>query len=310
LIGPCRIRDIDFCYARAALAEWIVLRIALISDTHLAARAKEFAANFEAAARWIGDEKFDLVIHLGDITADGASDPAEFAEASALLATSPVEIRYLPGNHDVGDNPPAPGAASDDPPFSPDRLEAYRAVFGADRWAFEVEGWRLVGLDAQLFGTGTVEEADQFAWLEAEIGSAEGQIGLFVHKPFFRDGPGDTEAHPRYVPLSETRRFFEIMEGRQLRFVVSGHVHQQRRLSADGIEHVWLPSTAFVIPDALQERIGDKVTGAAMLDLRSDGYDIAFVKPTGMADCDLVDHPHVYPQIDDLSRNILRVAGP
>jgi 3',5'-cyclic AMP phosphodiesterase CpdA len=289
--------------------EWTILRIALISDTHLAARAKEFAANFEAASRWIGEEKFDLVIHLGDVTADGASEPIEIAEVSALLASCPVEIRYLPGNHDVGDNPPAPGAASDEPPFAPERLEAYRAVFGADRWALEAEGWRLVGLDAQLFGTGTAEEADQFTWLEAEMKSVNCPVGLFVHKPFFRHGPGDTEAHSRYVPAIERRRLFEIMQGRDLRFVVSGHAHQRRRFTADRTEHVWLPSTAFVIPDALQERIGDKVTGAAILDLRGDGYDIAFVKPAGMADYDLFDHPHVYPQIADLPGSILSAAG-
>ncbi len=254
-------------------------------------------------------EKLDLVIHLGDITADGASDPLEFTEASALLAACPTEIRYLPGNHDVGDNPPEPGAPSDEPPFAPGRLEAYRAAFGADWWAFEAEGWRLVGINAQLFGTGTVEEADQFAWLEAEMGSAHGPIGLFVHKPFFRDGSGDSEAHPRYAPSIERRRLFEIMGDRDLRFVVSGHVHQRQRFSVGGIDHVWLPSAAFVIPDVLQERIGDKVTGAAVLDLRGDRYDIAFVKPAGMVDYNLLDHPHVYPQIADLPGDVLRAAG-
>lgn len=286
------------------------MRIALISDTHLAARAKEFAANFEAAARWIVREKFDLVVHLGDITADGASDPAEFAEARSLLSASAVKIRFLPGNHDIGENPPAPGIVFDDEPlFSLDRLADYLAAFGADRWAFNAEGWRLAGLNAQLFGTDTAEEAEQFAWLEAEMKSVRGPVGLFLHKPLFRDGPGDTEAHRRYVPVAERQRLLQIMKDRDLRFVVSGHVHQQRRISVGGIDNVWLPSSAFIIPDAMQESIGDKVTGTAMLELRSDGYDIAFARPAGMTDYDILDQRHVYPQIADLPDEILRAAG-
>ena len=41
-----------------------------------------------------------------------------------------------------------------------------------------------------------------------------------------------------------------------LKLVACGHVHQHRIFEKDGITHVWAPSTAFILPDAYQPRIG------------------------------------------------------
>lgn len=273
------------------------MRIALISDTHLAQRAEEFAENFSIAAAFIDRSAFDFVIHLGDITADGAGNPAEFGEAKTLLAALDTKILYLPGNHDIGDNPAGPGARSAEHPFDPGRLDAYRMAFGPDRWTLSAEDWSLIGLNAQLFNTGTELEEEQFAWLETNLGSVTGPIALFLHKPLFRDGPEDAEVHVRYVPAAPRRRLLDILAGKDLRLVLSGHAHQIRRISVDGVEHIWLPSTAFTIPDRMQERVGEKNVGFATLELSGGGFRYAIAKPEMMRNLDLLDHPHVYPQL-------------
>lgn len=272
------------------------MRIVLVSDTHLAPRATAFAENWTAAAAWIGRNAPDLVVNLGDITADGVSAPGELDAASVVFEALGRPMRFLPGNHDIGDNPLETGPSSDHP-LDPERLAHYRRVFGPDWWEFEAEGWQIVGLNAQLLATGTDEEEAQFAWLEEALRQARGPLGVLLHKPLFRNGPDDTEAHIRYVPAGARRRLLALLARRDLRFVISGHVHQARRLYVDGVEHVWAPSTAFCIPDAMQERIGEKRVGVLTLELTEMSHRVELVAADGLVRHNLVDHPEVYPQL-------------
>jgi 3',5'-cyclic AMP phosphodiesterase CpdA len=178
------------------------MRIGIVADTHLADRATAFRDNWEAARAYFAARAVDLIVHLGDISADGANLGSDLAEAAACFEGL-SRVRFLPGNHDIGDNPIAPGAAPSDHPFDPARLADYRRLFGADRWTMRLPGWQMIGLNAQLFGTGTPDEEEQFAWLAAELAAEPAAaLGLMLHKPLFRDGPADTEAHVRYVPAT------------------------------------------------------------------------------------------------------------
>ena len=47
----------------------------LVSDTHLSPCAPEAQANWEAVLRSVSAAAPDLVIHLGDLSMDGAHDP-------------------------------------------------------------------------------------------------------------------------------------------------------------------------------------------------------------------------------------------
>jgi 3',5'-cyclic AMP phosphodiesterase CpdA len=89
------------------------MRIVLVSDTHLAPRATAFAENWTAAAAWIGRNAPDLVVNLGDITADGVSAPEELDAASVVFEALGRPMRLLPGNHDIGDNPLETGPSSE-----------------------------------------------------------------------------------------------------------------------------------------------------------------------------------------------------
>src|SRR6185437_3481013 len=48
------------------------MRVILMSDTHLSPAAPEAAANWDAVLRYVGANAPDVVIHLGDLTLDGA----------------------------------------------------------------------------------------------------------------------------------------------------------------------------------------------------------------------------------------------
>ncbi len=51
----------------------------------------------------------DLVINTGDVSFDGPTSRDDVAFAKGLHDALPVACRYLPGNHDIGDNPTAIG---------------------------------------------------------------------------------------------------------------------------------------------------------------------------------------------------------
>ena len=255
------------------------MRIALVSDSHLAPSADAFNANWHAVRRYIAGADIDLTVHLGDITLDGFSDPAQHEHAQMLARNWPTPFRFLPGNHDIGDHRPAPHVAAEEP-LDLALLERHRALFGDDRWRLEAVGWRLIGLNAQLLGSGTAAEAAQWDWLARELAAASQRpLVLLLHKPLFWEDPADDRPHIRYVPLAPRRRLLELLEGSDLRLVMSGHTHQALDRELAGVRHVWLPSTAYIFPDDRQERIGDKITGLAVLELSASHYRLDFITP-------------------------------
>lgn len=283
------------------------MKIIVISDTHFTDSHTICNDNLNNIKKFIENNPVDLAIHLGDITADGATYPSQFTFAAASLKDLGAPIHFVPGNHDVGDNPIAPGRINDAPfhvddaRITPERLGFYRSVIGPDYWSLDLEGWQIIGLNAQLFATETEAEAEQFSWLEDVLRKGTGSLGIVLHKPLFRNGHDDDEAHIRYVPAIPRRRLVDLLSGRELKFVLSGHVHQDRRLVVDGVEHIWVTSASFCMPDAMQERIGDKVVGVVTIDLANDGTH-RFEKPLvdGLVTHNVVFHPEIDPRMTEL----------
>jgi 3',5'-cyclic AMP phosphodiesterase CpdA len=276
-------------------------RIIIVSDTHLAARAVEFRANWEIVQRWIEREAPDLVVHLGDISAAGEIQTEDLVVAADILNGVEFPLCALPGNHDVGDNPRLAGTDLDharETGVTDSRLRAYRELFGEDYWSRALPGWQIIGLNAQLFGSGLTAEVTQQEWLLRELANGVGRVGIMIHKPLYRNGPEDQEAHERYLPRLARQQLLGHLRRRDVAFIVSGHTHQTRRHATQGIEHVWAPSTAFFIPDSHQEVIGDKVVGAMILDLHPHGHSFRLVVPDGLRQYDILDHGHVYPDLE------------
>jgi 3',5'-cyclic AMP phosphodiesterase CpdA len=273
------------------------MRIVLISDTHFAAHASAFMDNGRAVVRWIETTAPDLVIHLGDVTADGVKDPAHFDAAASVLGAISAPLRVLPGNHDVGEVPPHGGR--EEPALDLGRLDRFRALFGPDAWMHQQAGWALLGLNAQAFGHAEAEAA-QWGWLDAALARASGRLGLFIHKPLSNTGIAPEDDHPRYAPPHARRALAARFAGRELAFVASGHTHQALQMDLDGVRRLWVPSCAFFIPDSIQPVIGDKVVGVMTLDLSDDTPRAEVVVPPGVRRNNLIDHADVYPKVATL----------
>jgi 3',5'-cyclic AMP phosphodiesterase CpdA len=169
-----------------------------------------------------------------------------------------VPLRAIPGNHDVGDNPWQTDLAQ---PITEPRLYRYRRYFGEDHWLLEAGSWLLIGLNVQFFGSGLAAEAEQWEFLASAAARAgERPIALFVHKPLFHEHPNEADVNLRYVLPEPRWRLMDLL-GASLRVVASGHVHQLRRRRVGDVDYCWAPSTAFILPDRRQPRLGTKHIG-------------------------------------------------
>ena len=265
-------------------------RLIQISDTHLARRLPTLTQNFHRVSEYIDARRPDLVVNSGDLAFDAPTSRDDLEFARELHAALPVTCRYLPGNHDIGDNPTELGPAPPQPATEQER-QNFLSVFGEDRWRFDAAGWRFIGLNSLVMNTGLASEAEQYDWLASQLSSADGKpVALFLHKPLYLNSPEDPELAAsaiRYIPMPARSRLVEMLRAADLRLVASGHVHQRRDFTYRHIRHVWAPSAGFIISDARQEVIGTKEVGLVEYRFQPDSFEVRHVRAPGQIDVDL-----------------------
>jgi alkaline phosphatase D len=222
------------------------LRVVQISDTHLSHRRAYAVPNVRAVLAWLRDEPPDLVVHTGDITADDPDDDEEATFAYELLTGTGLPLVAIPGNHDVG------GFSGDR--FTADRLDAFRARWGADTWSRDLGDWRLIGANVYR-----LLEDDHDGWLEAAL-ATDRPTALFLHQPICLVDPDVADRGDWSVPMPRRRRLLDLLAGRPVRVVASGHLHRYRRGELpNGAVTVWGPAASFIgtrRPDGSTYRVG------------------------------------------------------
>jgi 3',5'-cyclic-AMP phosphodiesterase len=279
----------------------MTFRIAQISDTHLSDEKPFFVENFRIIGEAVAAAEPDLMLNSGDISLDGASRVADLASARKLHDELGLKMRFLPGNHDLGESQDAPTYADGHREASIDyeRRERYLWHFGADWWSFDVPGWRVLGINAQLLGSNLAAASQQ----EKEIADATSNLGarklaLFLHKPLFDRSADETEITGRFVNPAPRKQLLATLCDVAPALIVCGHVHQYRETWSGATRHVWGPSTAFVLPDRRQPRYGLKEVGYVEHRLHKDGrHDSAFVRVPGAPTLNATDFPQAYGPI-------------
>lgn len=252
--------------------------LVVVSDSHLAAGNHEAAGNWDAVLAHLEATGPDLVIHAGDISANGNDDPAELTNARAQLDRIPVPWLAVPGNHDLG-------GPEQDPTGIAERRTRYEAVFGDRFWTVEHRGWRLVGLDSETLSSGLAADEDHWAWTAEQL-SGRGPILVVLHRPLAPIAEGEQEIGRRFVGEPHRSRLRGLLADAPVEAVISGHAHQWRSARVDGIRWIWAPSTWAVVARQAEPVIGHKAVGVVELDL--DAVDEArTVLPVGMT-------PHVH----------------
>lgn len=276
----------------------MTFRVAQISDTHLSRDKPFFAANFASAAAGVAASRPDLIVNTGDVSLDGAGAESDLAEARRLHEALALPIRFIPGNHDIGESHDLPH--SEEQRVSRETRVRYLRHFGDDYWLMDVPGWRLIALNTQLLGSSSLEAAGaQMAFLaEAVAGSGACRIALFVHKPLFDASPEEEVIGGRFVNPQARRELLTAFGERLPALVASGHVHQYRTTAWRDTCCVWAPSTGFIIPDARQPRYGDKEVGYVEHLLHPDGrHESRFVGLPTLQRLSIADFPGAYGHV-------------
>ncbi len=275
----------------------MIFRIAQISDTHLSDDKPFFVDNFVRIGEALRTARPDLVLNSGDISLDGASSEADLVAARALHDGLDLPVRYLPGNHDLGDSQDSP--AHGEGAIDVMRRARYLSHFGADWWTFDVPGWRLLGINAQLLGSNldaAEHQEDDIVKAIASLGRR--RLALFIHKPLFDRTADETAITGRFINPVPRRLLLMSLGGTVPAFVACGHVHQYRETWSAGVRHVWGTSTAFVIPDARQPRYGVKEVGYVEHFLEEDGgHESRLVRVPGVPTLDIAEFPAAYGPI-------------
>jgi 3',5'-cyclic AMP phosphodiesterase CpdA len=251
------------------------LRLIQLADLHLGAGCEHHLDNWRKVLAWIERERPDMAVINGDFVMSDPDAEVDHAFARAEVERIAIPCRLLAGNHDVGDNvlfgkmPQRVNAQ---------RLARFRHHYGADRWSFSAAGWGFVGINAQLFGSdGLAAEAEQWQWLEHALAELSGRpIALFTHKPLFLDHPGEADhedlgLRQACADAASRARLLALARTHGIKLVSSGHKHQTRTFSLDGIYHFWGPSIACVngAPSALHW--GVREVGFIDYRFRADG---------------------------------------
>jgi 3',5'-cyclic AMP phosphodiesterase CpdA len=256
-----------------------VTKIAVIADPHIGVEKPNFVDNWKRAVAHVNAHAPALTVILGDFTFDGANSEADCDLARAALAALDSPCLVLPGNHDVGDTD-----RSSWQPATSERIGRWIRHFGADSWLDEtIPGWRLIGIDSQILGTGLAEEAAQWLFLEAAL-TTDRRTVVFTHQPLFLERWDDAD-RPYWTTNGEPRhRLRALLMKAGTTAVISAHMHRALTLvPADGPALIWVPATSFLTQDrSMPAQSGTGIIGVTFLDLSDASILVGFSPVPGL----------------------------
>ena len=268
-----------------------------LSDTHLSASRPFFQFNYEMVVEAVAAIAPDHVVITGDLGLNGPDDIADVAFATRQFDRLGAPWSAVPGNHDLGLVPFEGGLHQ---PVTEDRRAAYLDAVGADRFLHDIGGWRLIGINSQLLGSGLPAEADQHEWLAETLAASAGPVALFLHYPVFLDDPADpARSHAVVLPEARAALMQLIDRTPTLRLVASGHLHEERRVERNGVVYQWAPATSFITTDG--NHGGQATTGFLVHRFDGNSFTTERVSPRWMISHDIASwgrtEPHGYYEI-------------
>lgn len=220
-------------------------RIVQVSDPHLSRYKAYYYQNWETFLRLMVEDPPDLVVCTGDLCVNGGEHDDDLVFAREQLGRLNVPWLAIPGNHDIGDQPPDHKFKE---PVDDEKRVRWLQRFGNDYWHADRGSWRIIGLDAMLFDSGLPAEVEQWTWFEQTLAARSGRpVLLFVHKPLFLDDPEETRESSLYYGVATRRRLLDLARQHDIRLIGSGHLHRHWATEHAGVKLVWAPSSAFMI---------------------------------------------------------------
>ncbi|MDE0810756.1 MAG: metallophosphoesterase [Alphaproteobacteria bacterium] len=237
----------------------MLFKIALVSDTHVNEKEDFSASPYEANAKanprarhifsQVNQTAPAFTIHLGDMVNPVPELPS-FVDAATkfhqLSAKLEAPLHLMPGNHDIGDKPVTWMPAG---MVNSNHIALYREHFGEDYYSFDFETCHFIILNSSLINSGDPAEAEQAAWLEADLGdNADVRTFMFSHYPVYVSRADEPES---YDNIDEPGRgwLLALIQRYRPEALFSAHVHNFWYDVIGDTEYYIVPSTCFVRHD-------------------------------------------------------------
>ncbi len=168
--------------------------------------------NFLRFLKRVKNERPDRVVDLGDCINNGTSGELEYYRE--VVNKTDVPFLHVPGNHDVGEGP------------DPDRIRQYEKCFGEPHWAFDLEAFRLIGVNTSCLWKSSDELIRrELDWLIKAVTDARDKpIMVFMHVPLFRKH-ADEENSFHVIDKPLRHEIIEILSAASAVHVYAGHTH-------------------------------------------------------------------------------------
>lgn len=239
--------------------------IAHVTDTRLSADDQALVARFRATAKALRASRSDLIVNTGDLSMSGEKAVDDLVAARRLHDAIGVPWLAVPGDHDVGDDHETPHRRR----FDGESRARWLRALGADYWAHDVPGWRLLGINALLLGSDLPEAGAQVRFIaEAARTLAARKLALFLHKPLFIDDASETSFTRDALTPVVRRLLLDALGAAVPALVCCGHLLEHRERSFGRSRHVWAPGAGASADDA---EAGTRVVGYVRLSLAPDG---------------------------------------
>lgn len=257
------------------------MKIAVLSDPHIGSTNPVFVPNWEKIVQHVNAlDDIDLIVILGDLTLLGSEKQEDLHFGRKALDALNRPWLALPGNHDVGDI-----SRESHQPADTGRLSAWKALYGPAHWQSDaLAGWRLVGLNSQIIGTGLPEEAMQWQALEAALATCGiRKPVLFTHMPLFLEAWEEAD-RPAWALMGDgRRRLRHLIEAHQIRAVVTGHMHRVVQLDLPESRFIWCAASSFLTYDtSMPSQPGAALLGLTILTLDDAGIGAEFIEIDGL----------------------------
>jgi 3',5'-cyclic AMP phosphodiesterase CpdA len=247
---------------------------AVLADPQFGMYAKDqnFAqetTNFEFVIANLNRLHPRFVVICGDLV-NRTGDPVEIAEYKRVLQelNPSIPVYNIAGNHDVGNIP------------TPATLDVYHTAIGRDYYTFSAGEIFGIVLDSNLIRSpeGDPDAARrQEEWLEKTLESAKSsanqQIVVFQHIPYFTDASDEVEGYYN-IPQPARRKYLDLLERAGVRYVFAGHYHRNA-MGTDG------PLTE-IVTGAVGMPLGQSLSGFRIVTVEGQKFNPTWVCLAGI----------------------------
>lgn len=229
------------------------------------------ADRYREAVEIINATQPDLVLIGGDLIDDTNVEDQidEFFEITAAIDDR-IMVRWVPGNHDIAADALAP---------TPESIQAYRDVFGPDRYSFRMQDTLFVALNTTVIDHPEHVQGEwesQLAFLTDELAHASrsdlDNIIVIGHHPLFVARPDEPDTYWN-IPLERRIVILDLLHGAGVKIGFAGHWH--RNATAMDGQFTQITSGPVGYP------LGDDPSGYRIVDVTKGGLDHRYVPLDG-----------------------------